>query len=201
MFVFGYILYIIWNLKKRPSVKNISLKDIWVCPPQISVLYQASKQGKLGHPWCPPKVSLVQRFHCTGSERKCFLQAAEEGAEKTVAMRAKAGRASYVNVSRLVNPDPGAQAVALWMEAIYTALKNWVHNYKTLNLLLIIFAFAIWSWQKLYRISTRKAVAKYDCVLYITKYKRKNKLSHCCAAIWCLISQRSELRFFSVGTL
>ena len=60
----------------------------------------------------------------TGSERTCSLQAAEEGAERTVTMRAKAGRASYVNVSRLVNPDPGAQAVALWMEAIYTALKN-----------------------------------------------------------------------------
>lgn len=46
------------------------------------------------------------------------------GVEATVTMKAKAGRASYVHASRLVNPDPGAQAVALWMEAIYNSMKK-----------------------------------------------------------------------------
>ena len=55
---------------------------------------------------------------------KTILQAAREGAAATVSMKAKAGRASYVHTSRLVNPDPGAQAVALWMEAIYNSLKR-----------------------------------------------------------------------------
>ena len=47
--VFGNVCF--GNLKKGPSVKNISLKDTWVCPTQISVLYNytTSKQGKLGH--------------------------------------------------------------------------------------------------------------------------------------------------------
>ena len=38
-------------------------------------------------------------------------------------MEAKAGRASYVNRSQLTHPDPGAHAVAVWMEAIYNALQ------------------------------------------------------------------------------
>jgi dihydroxyacetone kinase len=55
---------------------------------------------------------------------KSAVEAAREGAEATVSMKAKAGRASYVHTSRLVNPDPGAQAVALWMEAVYNCLKK-----------------------------------------------------------------------------
>ena len=53
-----------------------------------------------------------------------WSQAASEGAEATVLMKAKAGRASYVHSSRLVNPDPGAQAVALWMEAVCSSLNK-----------------------------------------------------------------------------
>lgn len=48
------------------------------------------------------------------------------GTEGTVSMKAKAGRASYVHTSHLVNPDPGAQAVALWMEAIHNSLKIYI---------------------------------------------------------------------------
>ena len=53
-----------------------------------------------------------------------LTQAAKAGAEATIKMKAKAGRASYVHLSRLVNPDPGAKAVALWLEAIYKSVKN-----------------------------------------------------------------------------
>ena len=41
-------------------------------------------------------------------------------------MKAKAGRASYVNVTQLTQKDPGAEAVAVWMEAILNKLSVWV---------------------------------------------------------------------------
>ena len=47
-----------------------------------------------------------------------FHQAAKLGAEATVDMKAKAGRASYVNVSQLTQKDPGAEAVSVWLEAV-----------------------------------------------------------------------------------
>ena len=53
----------------------------------------------------------------------CF-QAASDGAEATVQMKAMAGRSSYVHSSHLVNPDPGARAVALWFEAVYKILHT-----------------------------------------------------------------------------
>ena len=37
-------------------------------------------------------------------------------------MKAKAGRASYVNVTQLTQKDPGAEAVAVWMEAVLNKL-------------------------------------------------------------------------------
>ena len=52
------------------------------------------------------------------------MQAAKSGAEATIKMKAKAGRASYVNVTQLTQKDPGAEAVAMWMEAIYNQLKD-----------------------------------------------------------------------------
>ena len=54
----------------------------------------------------------------------CYkLQAAKSGAEATIKMKAKAGRASYVHVSQLTQKDPGAEAVAVWLEAVYDKLK------------------------------------------------------------------------------
>ena len=53
-----------------------------------------------------------------------FIQAAKLGAEATVNMKAKAGRASYVNVAQLTQKDPGAEAVALWLEAIFQKLYS-----------------------------------------------------------------------------
>ncbi len=50
------------------------------------------------------------------------MQAAVSGAEATVSMIARAGRASYVNKSQLTQVDPGARAVALWMSALVNAL-------------------------------------------------------------------------------
>lgn len=46
------------------------------------------------------------------------------GVQATVSMKASAGRASYVHAGHLVNPDPGAEAVALWMEAVYNSMMK-----------------------------------------------------------------------------
>ena len=50
--------------------------------------------------------------------------AAEEGARATQAMKASAGRASYVAASQLVYPDPGAHAVGVILRAICNALHH-----------------------------------------------------------------------------
>ncbi|XP_078671711.1 triokinase/FMN cyclase-like isoform X1 [Branchiostoma floridae x Branchiostoma belcheri] len=52
------------------------------------------------------------------------VEAAENSAQRTASMAARAGRASYVSTDRLTRPDPGAQAVAIWMRAIYTTLEK-----------------------------------------------------------------------------
>ena len=45
-------------------------------------------------------------------------KAALVGANKTIEMQAAVGRASYVSPEKLVDPDPGATAVAIWMHII-----------------------------------------------------------------------------------
>ncbi|CAH1262273.1 TKFC [Branchiostoma lanceolatum] len=52
------------------------------------------------------------------------VEAAENSAQRTASMAARAGRASYVSTDRLTRPDPGAQAVAIWMRAIYSTLEK-----------------------------------------------------------------------------
>ncbi len=50
--------------------------------------------------------------------------AAQDGAEATRTMSAAAGRASYVSEESLANnSDPGAMAVAIWLEAVSEALQ------------------------------------------------------------------------------
>lgn len=58
-----------------------------------------------------------------------ILSATVEAVQTTTAatrtMRAKAGRASYVNPDMLKNPDPGARAVEIWMsQAIHALLSS-----------------------------------------------------------------------------
>ena len=52
------------------------------------------------------------------------VQAAKAGSVATSKMEAKAGRASYLHSSQLTQQDPGAQAVALWMEAVYEGVRE-----------------------------------------------------------------------------
>ena len=63
-------------------------------------------------------------MHCTFciTSITFLFQAAKLGTEATVSMKAKAGRASYVNVAQLTQKDPGAEAVFLWLEAIFDKL-------------------------------------------------------------------------------
>lgn len=53
-----------------------------------------------------------------------LLQAAQQGAEATKKMAARSGRASYVSPELLTQPDPGAVAVGVWLQAIYAALST-----------------------------------------------------------------------------
>ncbi len=50
--------------------------------------------------------------------------AAEAGAERTAAMPPRLGRSSYLGDRALGHPDPGAQAVAVWLRAVRDALKS-----------------------------------------------------------------------------
>ena len=50
-------------------------------------------------------------------------KAAEDGAKATLKMKAFAGRASYVPVSELKHPDPGAHAIGITMRAIFEGFK------------------------------------------------------------------------------
>ncbi|XP_030855265.1 triokinase/FMN cyclase-like [Strongylocentrotus purpuratus] len=51
------------------------------------------------------------------------VNAAEQSAEATSMMAARAGRARYVNPDQLGRPDPGAMAVAIWLRAAHNALR------------------------------------------------------------------------------
>jgi len=75
--------------------------------------------------------SLIPRPHTQpGNEGKnspyhsCSVQAAKAGTAATSKMEAKAGRACNVHSSQLTKPDPGAHAVALWMEAVYEGVRE-----------------------------------------------------------------------------
>ena len=48
---------------------------------------------------------------------------AAQGAAATTAMKASAGRASYVNQSQLKQPDPGAHAISIIFKAILDAAQ------------------------------------------------------------------------------
>ena len=50
------------------------------------------------------------------------VSAAREGAERTAAMTARRGRSSYLGDRALGHPDPGAEAVVVWLKAISDAL-------------------------------------------------------------------------------
>ena len=69
---------------------------------------------------CPTSLNLKRWDVLTCTD---VFQAAVTGAAATVNMNARAGRASYVHPSQLVQPDPGARAVAIWLKAIYSAFE------------------------------------------------------------------------------
>jgi len=49
----------------------------------------------------------------------CMLKAAAEATERTSRMKARAGRASYVNADLLKKPDAGAKACVIWLSAAF----------------------------------------------------------------------------------
>ena len=88
------------------------------------VLSDVANYGKCGLGEVDKKIAL----HAAGEGgRKALEQAckaAEEGAAATKAMEASAGRSSYVPEEVLRDvPDPGAQAVCVWLKAILSAMQ------------------------------------------------------------------------------
>lgn len=80
----------------------------------------------------PPRNSLGDRGLrlCAGAGgsmlqvAQAASSAAEQGAEATKSMAGRAGRSGYVNESILRGiPDPGAHAVAVWMNALAQQLE------------------------------------------------------------------------------
>ncbi len=54
----------------------------------------------------------------------CLLKAARLEAERTAEMRARAGRASYVNAELVTRPDAGAVGCVLWMSAAFDVYED-----------------------------------------------------------------------------
>jgi dihydroxyacetone kinase len=50
------------------------------------------------------------------------VAAAEQGAEATARMKPRLGRSSYLGDRVLGHPDPGAEAIAIWLRAASEAL-------------------------------------------------------------------------------
>ncbi|XP_071079240.1 triokinase/FMN cyclase-like [Haliotis cracherodii] len=72
----------------------------------LDALYPASVTLKEQLPKLPPLEAFAKA-----------VQAAQQGADATAGMKAGAGRASYVEASRLTQPDPGAVSVTIWLKA------------------------------------------------------------------------------------
>ena len=58
----------------------------------------------------------------SGEEFRAAVKEAQRGAEETALMEPKLGRSSYLGARVLGHPDPGAKAVAIWLNAVSTAL-------------------------------------------------------------------------------
>ncbi len=50
------------------------------------------------------------------------INAAQQGAERTASVVARRGRSSYLGERAIGHPDPGAEAVVVWLKAIYHAI-------------------------------------------------------------------------------
>jgi dihydroxyacetone kinase len=59
-----------------------------------------------------------------GANLKTAVATAEQGAEATAQMKPKAGRSSYLGDRVLGHPDPGAKAIALWLQAASSVISD-----------------------------------------------------------------------------
>ncbi|XP_039611079.1 triokinase/FMN cyclase isoform X1 [Polypterus senegalus] len=76
-----------------------------------------------------PAVKELQKLHScpSGGEMEVLeraVQQAELGAQSTRELTAQAGRASYIDATRVSQPDPGAVAIAAIFKAILCALRS-----------------------------------------------------------------------------
>lgn len=69
-----------------------------------------------------PFVNVLRNAGVSGEAFRAAVTAAQRGAEETAGMEPRAGRSSYLGARVLGHPDPGAMAVAIWLNAVSAAL-------------------------------------------------------------------------------
>jgi len=75
-------------------------------------------------PACEALSRAVQEGAGGAAAARAAATAAQIGADATKGMAAEAGRASYTRGTALLEADPGAVAVAVWMEAVAKTLES-----------------------------------------------------------------------------
>ncbi|KAL3151120.1 hypothetical protein ABBQ38_012986 [Trebouxia sp. C0009 RCD-2024] len=126
-------LYQIFFVALAAALKETQTADAWGIGAQAGLAaiqhYGGAKPGdRTMLDALAPAIETFRAKSRSGGDAVTALQAAASaaasGAERTKTMRAGAGRSSYVPEAALHNTaDPGASAVAIWLQAVAVALK------------------------------------------------------------------------------
>uniref|UniRef100_UPI00358F85F4 triokinase/FMN cyclase n=1 Tax=Myxine glutinosa TaxID=7769 RepID=UPI00358F85F4 len=125
-------LYSLFLTAAAPSVCEYATPSHWVCAFQAGIeaikRYGGADVGD--RTLLDPLCAAYDELKSLNSEDDWLIylgnaaKAAEVAAERTRHMDAHAGRASYVSPSRLLDPDPGAVAVATLLRALHDTLTS-----------------------------------------------------------------------------
>ncbi|XP_028409889.1 triokinase/FMN cyclase-like [Dendronephthya gigantea] len=124
-----YSLFLLAGVEQiKDNVEPMQWCKAFECGIQAIMRYGGAQEGyrTMLDAMCPAVLELKKGLKNSDKPLESFqkaVKAAEDGAQNTAKMQAQAGRASYIGSSILSEPDPGAVAVALWMNAICAALK------------------------------------------------------------------------------
>ena len=115
------------QLERHSSITSIELADAFASGLSAMQKYGRAQVGdRTMIDALSPALTSFQANRSSADPHQALeaaTMAAEEGAKATLKMKAFAGRASYVPVTELKHPDPGAHAVAVAMRAIFDAYK------------------------------------------------------------------------------
>lgn len=124
------LMFISAGAKLEDSSLNCSkaFEDAWKCSLEGVMKYSTAREGDR-----TMLDALIPAYNtyskCTKETRddhikalKCAIDAAEKGCLSTQSMKARAGRAAYVNEALLTDVDAGAHGVVLWLKAVCCVL-------------------------------------------------------------------------------